>query len=705
MNEKLLELHDKAKKNFNRAYDNTLDVRNKIVEAQRFVRIPGAQWEGSTFAGYELDKLEKYPRFEINKVARECDRIISEYRNNRIAVRFRPSGDGSDEELAAKLNGKFRADWEESCGNESGDNAFDDAVAGGMGCMRIETVLEDELDPMNESMKIMFRPVYDPATCVYFDPDSKDYDRSDSRWAIELFSMDPESFKEEYPDCELASMDHDSDGKQFDWCTPDAIYIGRYYDVRIEPATLQAWRNPITGEMAVYDDEQIKEVEDELIDGGFEKAGNERKIKMRRVYCGIMSGSEWLEEPARIPGQHIPLVPVYGKRWFIDNQERIEGHVHKAMDMQRLENLMVSMMADNATQAGGENIPIVDINMIPGALANEWAQRNTKRPAFLPMASQKDKSGNIVTQASVAGYTPSTPLSPGLAGMLQYTSGAIQQVTGSNAMENMPSNLASDTVDSIFNRMDTHSYIYMDNMAKSMRQLGRVWLSIAREVFGSDKEMRVVMEDGTDDTVLMSSEVVDRQTGRVISLNDLSIGKYEVAVDVGHSFATRRDATVRTLTTLLQGMAPNDPMRPIVFGMIIDNMDGEGLDDFKDYNRQQLLMSGAVKPKTDEEKAAASQAMQAKQSQPDPMMVAAQAEMQKAQADLVNAQTKSADTQIRAFAAQQDAQLKQAQTVKVLAEAKDIEEDAVRQALKLISDYNNQQANKINQRSTEFANN
>ena len=31
-------------------------------------------------------------------------------------------------------------------------------------------------------------------------------------------------------------------------------------------------------------------------------------------------------------------------------------------------------------------------------------------------------------------------------------------------------------------RMDTQSYIYMDNMAKSMRRAGVVWLSMAREV-------------------------------------------------------------------------------------------------------------------------------------------------------------------------------------------------------------------------------
>ncbi len=110
---------------------------------------------------------------------------------------------------------------------------------------------------------------------------------------------------------------------------------------------------------------------------------------------------------------------------------------------------------------------------------------------------------------------------PALAGLLQYTGTAIQQITGASQLENMPSNVATDTVDSIFNRMDTQSYIYMDNMAKSMRRAGVVWLSMAREVYGSDTPMRIVNEDGSDDVALMTGEVIDRQTGQVIALNDL----------------------------------------------------------------------------------------------------------------------------------------------------------------------------------------
>ena len=291
---KMDDWHRKALCNFDNAYTATQDMREQIIEAQRFVRVSGAQWEGSTNAGYSFDegRFEHYPRFELNKIARECDRIIGEYRQNRISVRFRPKDSQASEALAEKMNGKFRADYQETSGGEACDNAFDDAVTGGFGCWRMCADYEDEMDPSNEQRRISLLPVYDPATCVFFDQDSKQYDRSDATWAMEMFSMTPKAFEAEYPDSIAASLSKDDSGTQYDWSTPDAIYVGRYYEVRTEKVKISAWRNPITDATAIYDEDQIKDIEDELKEGSFEMIG-EREVKKRRVYCGLLSGAEW----------------------------------------------------------------------------------------------------------------------------------------------------------------------------------------------------------------------------------------------------------------------------------------------------------------------------------------------------------------------------------------------------------------------------
>lgn len=680
---------------FDRAYTPQQDVREKCIEATRFARVPGGQWEGATAAGTKLDdQFEKYPKFEINKVATELNRIIAEYRNNRITVKFRPGDKEASEELANKLNGLFRADYEETDGGEACDNAFDDAATGGFGCFRLTSMLVNEYDPMDERQRIAIEPIYDPSRSVWFDPDAKKYDKSDAMWAFCMYSLSPEKYEAEYGKTPPSSLDTTTiTSWEYDWFAPEVVYIAKYYEVRKESVDVISYQQPITGEIATYDSDQIEDIEDELADAGFVEVAR-RSVKRRRVYVSVVDGENFLEKPRRIPGEHIPLIPVYGKRWFIDDIERVEGHIAKAMDPQRLYNLQVSMLADSAAQDPGQ-VPVFSPEQVRG-LEKHWENRNKKRPAFLVARPLMDKQGNPLGQAAPGSFTPAPQLSPAIATMLQLTSSDIQEVTGgSQAMQQMPSNIAQETVSNLMNRSDMASFIYLDNMAKSLKRAGEVWLSMAREVYGSDREVRVVNEDGTDDIALMNAQIVDRQTGNVVALNDLSTGRYDVTVDVGPSYTARRDATVSVLTNVLSTMLPNDPMRPAIQGIILDNIDGEGLDDFKEYNRNQLLTSGIVKPRNEKEQQIVMQAQQAAANQPNPEMLIAQANLVAAQAEEKKADNETRNTLIKAFTAQQDAQESQANVVYKLSQAEHINKQGVMDAIKLLNEVLQSQQSQI----------
>lgn len=390
---------------FDRAYSPQKEVREKCIEATRFARVPGGQWEGATAAGTKLDEqFEKYPKFEINKVATELNRIIAEYRNNRITVKFRPGDREASEELANKLNGLFRADYEETDGGEACDNAFDDAATGGFGCFRLTSMLVNEYDPMDDRQRIAIEPIYDPSRSVWFDPDAKKYDKSDALWAFCMYSLSPEKYEAEYGKKPPTSLDVTSmTSWEYNWFGADVIYIAKYYEVRKESVDVISYRHPITGEIATYDSDQVEDIEDELAIAGFQEVAR-RSVKRRRVYVSVVDGDGFLEKPRRIPGEHIPLIPVYGKRWFIDDIERVEGHIAKAMDPQRLYNLQVSMLADTAAQDPGQ-IPIVGMEQIRG-LEKHWEARNKKRPAFLPLREVRDKSGNIIAGATGSSGSP-----------------------------------------------------------------------------------------------------------------------------------------------------------------------------------------------------------------------------------------------------------------------------------------------------------
>lgn len=690
--------HERALTEFDKCYAGTQSMRKEMIETNRFVRIPKAQWEGSTVAGFEFDgdRFKNYPRFTLNKVAKEIKRLVGEYRRNRIMTKFRPANGETSEELANKLNGKLRADMNETQGGEALDNAYDEGLASGMGCFRMDAPLVDELDIGNDERRVGFYPTYDSASCVFFDPNSKNYDRSDALWGLELFGMSHEVFKEEYPKAMMATIDHES-GRVFDWTSPDLIYVGRYYRVRIEPTTIVEYRNLVTGETAVYDDQQLEdqELQDLLADEVYEKV-RERKVKRRRVYCGLMSGSEWLEEPQRIPGNWVPLIPFYADRSWVDGQERLKGHATDALDAQRLENLMVSMLADTATQSSGDNIPIVDVDMIPGPLSEHWANRNTKRPAYLPMQSLRDQNGGIVAQAQVSQFTPPTQISPALAALLQYTSSAIPDITGASGVQGIPSNISTDTVDALFERLDGQSFLYMDNLAKSLRHAGNVWLAMAREVYGTEKPVRIVNEDGTDEVVFLNGKILDRETGEERGLDDLSVSKFEVVSDVGKSYATGRRMLADRLLAMLPLVPQGSPTFEIILGMLVDALDGEGMEDFKRWNRKQLIAVGVVEPSTEQERAQlqAQQEAQAQQAQqPTPEQMAAQGMLLDGQSKIARAQTDQMKLQLTAQELEGKQRLTEAQVVKTIAEAQNIDQQSVMDALRLLQRYHEQQQN------------
>ena len=67
---KMTDWHRKVLCNFDNAWSATQDMRKQIIEAQRFVRVSGAQWEGSTNAGYSFDegRFEHYQHKRVQSL-------------------------------------------------------------------------------------------------------------------------------------------------------------------------------------------------------------------------------------------------------------------------------------------------------------------------------------------------------------------------------------------------------------------------------------------------------------------------------------------------------------------------------------------------------------------------------------------------------------------------------------------------------------
>ena len=649
---RLKTIHAEALAEFDEIQKAVSDERMQCLEDRRFYSIAGAPWEGQLG-----DQFANRPRFEFNKVHLSVMRIISEYRNNRIDVDFTPKDGATNSDLADVCDGLYRADQQDCGGQEATDNAFEEAVGGGFGAVRLRCAYEDEDDDENERQRVRLEPIYDADSSVFFDLGAKRQDKADARRCFVLTAMAPAVAEEEFGH-NFASWDKAVSRAEFDWCTPDVVYVAEYYRVEETSEVVHIFRGLDDVDMRVPDHE-FKEDEtklETLLATGFRKTG-EKRIKSRRVHKYILSGLKIEEDEGYIAGKCIPIVPMYGKRWVVDNVERCMGHVRLAKDAQRLMNSLLSWLFDMAARFDVEK-PIMTPEQIAGH-TEQWADDNVRRYPYLLANLLKDADGNPIpgSQAPVA-YTRAPNVPPAMAALIQIAGQSLDELLGSQqAGEQVVANVSAKAVELVQNRLDMQTFIYMSNAAKMFKRIGEVWLSMAREVMVEDgRKAKTVTSDGSIDTVTLRQPMVN-DDGEQYTANDLTEASFDVWVDVGPSSGTQRSGTVRALT----GMASitTDPQqKSVLMAAAMMNMEGDGLVEVRDWFRQQLVRQGVVKP-TDDELAAMQKEQQGKQPGPQDQYMLAAAE--EAQANAAQSRAKTVDT----IAA---ADLKRAQTQKTLSE-------------------------------------
>ena len=627
--QRLGNVHEAALNEFDRCQSVMRDERLQCLQDRRFYSISGAQWEGPLG-----EQFENKPRFEVNKIHMSVIRIINEYRNNRIAVDF-VSKDGSEnDKLAEACNGLYRADEQDSVADEAFDNAFEEGVGGGYGAWRLRTTYEDDEDDDNEKQRIRIEPIYDADSSVFFDLDAKKQDKSDAKYCFVLYSITRASYIDEYDD-DPASWPNIIHQSQFDWNTPDVVYVAEYYRVEEVRETIRIFET-IDGKEDRYsqaDFDADETLEEMLFNLGTVEV-RQKRVKRRKIHKYIMSGGGILEDAGYIAGKNIPIVPYYGKRWFVDNVERCMGHVRLAKDPQRLKNMQLSKLGEISALSSIEK-PI----LVPEQVAGHqimWAEDNIRNYPYLLINPITGSNGETQPAGPVA-YTKSAAIPPAMAALLQLTEIDMAEILGNNQQaEKMVSNISGKAVELIQTRLDMQSFIYMTNMAKSMRRCGEIWLSMAKDVYVEEKrKMKAIDQMDQVSSIELMKPIIDQETGELVYENDLSKATFDVSVDVGPSFSSRRDATVRALTGMMQ--VTSDPETQMILqSMAIMNMDGEGIGDIKDFFRTKLVQMGVIKP-TEEEQQAMMEAM-AQGQQPDPQSVYLMAAAEEAQAKSIQAQ-------------------------------------------------------------------
>lgn len=656
MSDKLNDVHARAIEGFSLAQEPTVEEREMALRDRRFVAIAGAQYEGSWG-----EQFINTPRIEIDKTGLGMDKIFRDYQANRITVDFRPVGDASSEETADMLDGIFRADMYRCNGGQAVDTAFYEASAGGLGALRLVDVLEDELDPENEYKRIDIEQIVDADQSVWWDGNAKQFDKRDATCCWVITAMARTAFERTYSG-NFSDWPINTLKPFYDWFTPDVVKIAEYYEVETVSVDLYLLTHPLIAKTMVVKGEDAADEVLELKRSGW-RAKAPRKVKQRKVHKYIMSGAEVLEDCGYVAGDRIPIVMFYGKRLFIDNMERTSGYVRKLVDPQRVLNAQVSRLVETAS-ISPIGRPILTPEQISGHELS-WAEANINRSPYSLLNPIVQPDGSTQSQGPVGELRP--PDVPPVTGvLLQAMSGFMDEIgNAQDASKEVKSNVSAQAMEIAAQRTDSISYSYMDNARQSMRWLGEIYLSKAREIYVEEgRTVETLGEDGERGELVLGQEVVD-ESGRFKVINDLSRGRYMVISDVTEQTATRRDKTARTMLNVADVAArvgmTDTAKAALMVG--VDNMDGVGLTEFKEFNRKEGLSIGLFKP-TDEEAAAAQQAAEQQQPSDEQKLAAAvtaekqasaaykaaQAQTEGARTGLVQAQTMEAVANAEAMA-------------------------------------------------------
>jgi hypothetical protein len=639
------EVHERALRRFDDTVTPQLEQRAQSLAARRFATIPGAQWEGEWG-----DAFDNTIKIESNKVAAGLEKITRDYRENRIVPDFRPAGGDSDPDTANTLDGLHRADSYHFKAQQARDNAFDEASAGGFGAYRLSNEWEDPYDKDNDRQRI--NPgltIVDADQRVFFDPNSKLYDKSDARWAFVLTAKTKEAFEADHDGKCSSWPDPKQPGHSFEWFAPEVVIVAEYYEVVEKDEKLWILSHRVSNDEQRFWSSDIDA--DELADleamGWVKRAQRKKRIRVRKF---VLSGHEVLDDCGFIAGSCIPIVPVYGKRWYIDNLERFRGYVQLKMDDQRIYNGRLSKLAEIDALAPRE-IPIFAREQMPSTLAEMWARQNVDRHAYALVEPLRDDSGQIVSAGPIGKVEP--PQVPQVTALLLQA--ALQGLTEDMAeVDEVKANTSAEAMDIAATRIDAKSAIYLDHMRQSVQREGEIYLSMAADVYWEpERVVETMSEDGEDGEAKLHEPVSDDR-GNFRIRNDFTKGRYKVIADVTEATATRRDKTVKAMVNIGSQLAPLDPKTAAAaFGVAVLNMDGEGLTDFQTYMRKQLVASGVIEPNDDERE----QLEQAAQNAaPDPTEAA------------LMAQAKELETQAEVNVA--DAKLKDAKTLETLAKAR-----------------------------------
>jgi hypothetical protein len=599
------------------------DQREQARENEHFIYKADGMWEPSV-----VKMFSDAPRYTFDKTTPIIDSIAGEILQAEFAVKVIPGSGTASKENAELYTGLIR--------NIENISGFEDIVhatacgmlVSGQDGWRVVTEYIDD-DSFDQDLKI--EKIANFNDRVWFDPASEKQDRSDADWVIVLHQITHEEYERRFPDedDQCASIGDAVTSNVYSHKPEDMVTIGEYIYKKRKKRELVEMSNGM-----VFDkgSDEYLSLADELAAAGVTEKRTRKRDDV--VVCTrFFDNDKWLSKSKETVFDYIPVIPAYGSFIISENKQVwVNGSkVSRLKDQQRVYNYVRSRQITEIALAPRAKW-MVTPEQIEG-FEGEFAKMNTSQAPFQRYNHEDGQPPPF--RAGGAEMNPA--LDQAAAAMAQdiiETGGVFAANLGDN-----PNAQSGVAIKALQNKGDTGTVKYFRALEVAIAHTGRILIKAIKKVYDTERQIRILAEDGTSESKTINQSVFDQQSGQMVTLNDLSQGQYDVVCSSGASFQNRQQETVQAIIE----MGQYDPSI-IQQGkdILLKNTNAPGMDVLSERARDQLFKQGMIPEAqlTDEERQQAQAAQQ--NQQPDPNMIASQAMMTEAQAKMKGAENQAA---------------------------------------------------------------
>ena len=550
---------ERAQKRFNLAADLESEGRIERLDDIKFVRL-GQQWPDSVKRDRERPGQER-PMLTINRLFQFRNQVINEIRQNRPGIKVRPVDDKSDVDTAEVMQGLIRHIQDASRADIAYDTAAEWQVDCGLGYFRIIT---DYCEDDSFNQDILIKRVVDPNK-VYFDPESTEPDGSDAKWAFVIEDWSLDDFEIEYPDIDTTSWQDGVTGDRQGWFGKDFVRVAEYFEIKSVPRTLVQLQDGST----LFKDELPDEYKNLIIG---ERPSFDKKCMWYKI------GGDKILDKTELPTSFIPVIPVLGNEVWCEGKRHVHGLTRFAKDPARQYNYMQS--ANTEVMALAPRAPyIVAEGQIDG-YEQEWLMANRHNISVLTYNPVSFGGTTVGAPQRQQGITTN----PGFESAMARAIDDMKSTMGifDASLGNRESNQSGKAILSQQRQASIGNFHFSDNLNRSIRQAGRIIVEMIPKIYDTQRVIRILGEDEVPKQVSINPDQPEAkmeqpsQQGGVESIYNFNVGKYDIVVDSGPNYATRRQEAAESMMAFVQA----DPAVLQVAGdLIVRNLDWPGADE------------------------------------------------------------------------------------------------------------------------------